>query len=94
MCGRLPKNSENARYAISKRGDLANTHRRYAGRGIGDVSRTDEIEYYCSSHTTHRVPGLLAAIPIMYIPIISCVRVIAEKKTTTRFFPRVSAYRL
>jgi len=30
----------------------------------------------------------------MYIPMINCVRVIAEKKATTRFLLNVSAYKL
>jgi len=30
----------------------------------------------------------------MYIPMINCVRAIAEKKATTRFLPSVSAYKL
>ena len=30
----------------------------------------------------------------MYIPMINCVRVIAAKKATTRFFLKVSAYKL
>jgi len=44
--------------------------------------------------TTYCVPGLLATITTMYIATINCVRVIAAKKTTIRFFPRVSAYKL
>ena len=46
------------------------------------------------NHTTYRLPGLLATITTMYIATISCARVIVAKKTTIRFFPRVSAYRL
>jgi len=33
-------------------------------------------------------------IPTIYIPMINCVKVIAEKKATTRFLLRVSAYKL
>ena len=48
----------------------------------------------CNNHTIHYVPGLLATTPMTHIPKTSCVRVIAEKKATTRFFPKVNAYRL
>lgn len=48
----------------------------------------------CSDHTIYRVPGLLAAIPTMYIPMADCTRVMAEKNAMTRFFPRVRAYKL
>jgi len=47
-----------------------------------------------SNRTIHHVPGLLAVIPAMYIPMINCVRVIAEKKAAIRFLLRVSAYKL
>lgn len=47
-----------------------------------------------SDHTIHHIPGFLAVIPTMYIPIRNCVRVIAEKRATTRFLLRVSAYKL
>ena len=47
-----------------------------------------------SDHAIHHVPGFRAVIPTMYIPMINCVRVIAEKKATTRFFLKVSAYKL
>ena len=51
--------------------------------------------YYCLEQPgIHYVPGFLATTPIMYIPKTSCVRVIAEKKATTRFLLKVSAYRL
>ena len=47
-----------------------------------------------SNHTFHHVPGFWAVIPTMYIPMMNCVRVIAEKNATTRFLLKVSAYRL
>ena len=53
-----------------------------------------QIVIACGDHAIYFVPGALAEIPIMYIPMINCTRVIAKKKTTTRFFPRVSAYKL
>ena len=48
----------------------------------------------CSDHAIHHVLGLLAATPTMYIPMANCVKVSVEKKTMTRFFLRVRAYRL
>ena len=47
-----------------------------------------------NNHGIHHVPGFWAVIPTMYIPMINCVRVIAEKKATTRFLLNVSAYNL
>ena len=44
--------------------------------------------------TTHHVHGFLAVITTMYIPMRNCMRVITEKKATTRFFPRVRACKL
>ena len=41
-----------------------------------------------------KIPGFFAVIPTIYIPMINCVKVIAEKKATIRFLLRVSAYRL
>jgi len=44
MRGELPKNKDSDMYANSKRGDLVNTHRRYAGRGICGISRAKESQ--------------------------------------------------
>ena len=46
------------------------------------------------NHSISHVPGFRAVTLTMYIPIRNCVRVIAEKKATIRFFLSVNAYRL
>ena len=46
------------------------------------------------NHTVRRIPGFFAVIPTMYIPIRNCARVMTEKRATTRFLLRVSAYKL
>lgn len=47
-----------------------------------------------SDGITHYVPGLLAVIPTIYVPMINCARVIVEKKATILFLLKVSAYKL
>jgi len=43
-CGELPKNKDSDMYANSKRGDLVNTHKWYAGRGICGISQAKESQ--------------------------------------------------
>ena len=47
-----------------------------------------------SNHAFHHVLGLLAATTTTYVPMTNCVKVIMEKKATTRFFLKVRAYML